>query len=439
MSKTTASHYKAFRADILHFLDDPGNALDSDNIDYIEDGILLLKSGLIEEVGPAHTLLDKLPQGCELIEYPNQLIIPGMIDTHVHYPQTDMIAAYGEQLLQWLETYTFPTEKQFTDIEHATDVAAFFLDELLRNATTTALVFATVHPESVEAFFSEAQKRRLRMISGKVLMDRNCPEYLQDTAEQGYQESRALIEKWHDVDRLAYAVTPRFAPTSSPEQLDIAAKLLDEYADLYLHTHVAENRDEVAWVQELFPKSRSYLDVYQHHKLLRPRSVLAHGIHLDDTDKQCMAKHGAALAFCPSSNLFIGSGLFDIDDARSHDIRVGLGSDVGGGNNFGLIPNLSDAYKVSQLQGNKLSAFQALYLATLSGARALYLDDKIGNFVKGKEADFIVLNFSSTPLITRRIQSCNNLHEKLFCLMMLGDDRSITATYILGNNALEGV
>ncbi len=428
--------YRAFRAAILHLLDDPGQNLEPEQADYFADGILLLKDGHVERVGEAAPLLRTLPPDCELTDYSGQLIIPGLIDTHVHYPQTDMIASYGEQLLQWLETYTFPTERQFADPEHAREVADFFLDELLRNGTTTAVVFGTVHPESVDAFFATAQKRKLRMIAGKVLMDRHCPDYLRDTPESAYQDSKALIEKWHGQGRLLYAVTPRFAPTSSDEQLAKAGQLLAEHPGVYLHTHVAENQDEIAWVRELFPDSRSYLDVYHQHGLLKPRSVLAHCIHLEDTDKACMAETGAAASFCPSSNLFIGSGLFDLQAAQAAGIRVGIGSDVGGGNHFSLLQVFNDAYKVTQLLGKKLSAYQALYLATLGGARALYLDDKIGNFLPGKEADFVVLNFKGTPLLERRLQHCSTVHEQLFALMMLGDDRSVTATYVLGERAV---
>lgn len=430
------SVYRAFRAAILHFLDEPGNELEPAHTEYFPDGILLVKNGYVEKLGAASELLAELPADCELIHFPEQLIVPGLIDTHIHYPQTDMIAAYGEQLLQWLETYTFPTESHFADKAHAREVAEFFLDELLRNGTTTALVFGTVHPESVDALFEAAEMRNVRLIAGKVLMDRNCPSYLQDTPETGYADSKALIEKWHGRGRLSYAVTPRFAPTSSREQLAKAGELLAEYPDVYMHTHVAENRDEVAWVADLFPESRSYLDVYQQHGLLRPRAVLAHCIHLDAEDRACMAETGSAAAFCPSSNLFIGSGLFDLHLTKASGIRVGLGTDVGGGNYFSLLRGINDAYKITQLLGKKLSAFQALYLATLGGAKALYLDDKIGNFAVSKEADFVVLNFKATPLIERRLKQCSGLHERLFTLLMLGDDRSVTASYLMGKAAL---
>ncbi|MEZ5478143.1 MAG: guanine deaminase [Thiolinea sp.] len=361
MTSGKSIQQQAFRAAILHLLDDPGEQLQTepDTLGYHADGLLVVEDGHVAAVGAAAELLPGLAADCELHEYPHHLIIPGLIDTHVHYPQTDMIAAYGEQLLQWLETYTFPTERGFADSEHGREVAGFFLDELLRNGTTTACVFGTVHPESVDAFFEEAEARHLRMIAGKVLMDRNCPDYLQDTPERAYSESRALIEKWHGRGRLSYAVTPRFAPTSTDAQLAKAGELLAEYPDVYLHTHVAENRDEVAWVRELFPDSRSYLDVYHQHGLVRPRSVMAHCIYLDEQDRQCMAEQGAAASFCPSSNLFIGSGLFDLHQTRAHGIRVGLGTDVSGSNHFSLLKTLDEAYKVGQLLGNKLSPFQS--------------------------------------------------------------------------------
>ena len=431
------SKLRVFRAAILHLLDDPKQSLTSDiaAVQYFSDGLLLVRDGLVEKVGPAPDLLASLPVDCEIIHFPEHLIIPGLIDTHIHYPQTDMIAAFGERLLEWLEIYTFPTESQFGDEAHAVEVAAFFLDELLRQGTTTALVFGTVHPASVNAFFKAAQARRLRMIAGKVMMDRNCPAYLQDTPDSAYADSKALIEQWHGKDRLLYAVTPRFAPTSSDAQLAKAGQLLHEYPDVYLHTHVAENQDEVAWVAELFPKSRSYLDVYHQHQLLKPRSVLAHSIYLDQDDRDCMAQTGAAAAFCPCSNLFIGSGLFNLKAMQDSGVRVGLGSDVGGGDCFSLLQATNNAYKVLQLQNQKLSAWQALYLATLGGARALYLDDKLGNFLPNKEADFVVLNGKGTPLLERRLAKAQSLHEKLFALLMLADDRSISATYILGEEA----
>ena len=427
---------KAYKASVIHFLDNPGkSASHPENIEYFENGLLVVEDGKVVKVGDYSSIFSQLNDDIEVVDFSDKLIVPGLIDTHIHYPQTDIIAAPGDQLLDWLDTFTFPAERAFNNQAVADETADFFLNELLRNGTTTALVFATVHSQSVESFFSAAQKRQLRMISGKVMMDRNCPDYLQDTPQSAYQDSKTLIEKWHGVDRLHYAVTPRFAPTSSNEQLAIAGKLLTEYDDLYLHTHVAENLAEIEWVKKLFPDSRSYLDVYHQYGLLQARSVLAHCIHLDHDDKQLMQRTGSACAFCATSNLFLGSGLFDVNDAWDYGVNVGVGTDIGGGTSFNLLQTLAESYKVTKLLGKSLSAYQALYLATLGGAKSLYLDDKLGNFAIGKEADFVVLNFDSTPLIKRRIANSSNLHEKLFPLMMLGDDRSVSAVYIMGELA----
>ncbi|WP_192981687.1 guanine deaminase [Pseudomonas sp. EggHat1] len=425
------THIKAYRAAILHSLADPAIVGVEQSYQYFEDGILLIENGKVAQVGAAAELLPKLT-GIDVQHYRDALITPGFIDTHIHYPQTGMIASYGEQLLDWLNTYTFPTEKQFEDKAHASDVAAIFLKELLRNGTTTALVFGSVHPQSVDAFFEQADKLNLRMIAGKVLMDRNAPDYLTDTAESGYAESKALIERWHGKGRLHYAVTPRFAPTSTPEQLELAGKLLGEYPDLYMHTHLSENRKEIEWVKALFPERKGYLDVYDHHKLIGPRAVFAHGVHLCDDECRRLAETGSAIAFCPTSNLFLGSGLFDLNKLETHGVRVGLGTDVGAGTSFSQLQSLNEAYKVMQLQGKKLDPFKSLYLATLGGANALYLDDKLGNFLPGKDADFVVLDYNATPLISYRMQQAKSMEERLFALTMLGDDRAVKETFAAG-------
>ncbi|WKC37151.1 guanine deaminase [Ectopseudomonas chengduensis] len=425
------TNIKAYRAAILHSLADPAVVGVEQSYEYFEDGILLIENGKVAQVGAAAELLPKLA-GVEVQHYRDALITPGFIDTHIHYPQTGMIASYGEQLLDWLNTYTFPTEQQFADKAHASDVAAIFLKELLRNGTTTALVFGSVHPQSVDAFFEQADKLNLRMIAGKVLMDRNAPDYLTDTAESGYAESKALIERWHGKGRLHYAVTPRFAPTSTPEQLELAGKLLGEYPDLYMHTHLSENRKEIEWVKALFPERKGYLDVYDHHKLIGPRAVFAHGVHLCDDECKRLAETGSAVAFCPTSNLFLGSGLFDLNKLEAHGVRVGLGTDVGAGTSFSQLQSLNEAYKVMQLQGKKLDPFKSLYLATLGGANALYLDDQLGNFLPGKDADFLVLDYNATPLISYRMQQAKSLEERLFALTMLGDDRAVKETFAAG-------
>ena len=420
----------AVRGEIVHFLADP--AADPRALEHFADGVLIVRDGHVAECGPATALLAKLPAGTPLADHRGKLILPGFVDTHVHYPQTDIIASHGEQLLEWLEKYTFPAERRFADPAHAAEVAGFFCDELLRNGTTTAAAFATVHPASVEALFEAAQQRRMRLITGKVLMDRNCPDFLRDTAETGYADSQALIERWHNRDRLLYAITPRFAPTSTPAQMALAGRLFREHPGVFLQSHLAENRAEVAWVAQLHPEARSYLDVYERAGQLGMRAVFAHCLWLDDTDRLRMAERGAAMSFCPTSNLFLGSGLFDLARARALGVRVGLGTDVGGGTSLSMLQTLNEAYKVLQLGGQSLSAASGFYLATLGGAHSLYLDDRIGNFAPGKEADFVVLDPRATPLLARRSAACTTLEERLFVLMMLGDDRAVAATYVMG-------
>ncbi len=425
---------KAYRAALLHCLADPREVGIERSHEYFEDGLLVVADGKVAQIGHAAELLPTLAAGTEVVEYPNALITPGFVDAHIHYPQTGMIASYGEQLLDWLETYTFPTERAFADKAHAGEVAEVFLDELLRNGTTTALVFGSVHKESVDAFFEACEKRNLRMIAGKVLMDRNAPDYLTDTAETGYADSKELIERWHGKGRLHYAVTPRFAPTSTPEQLALAGQLFKEYPDLYMHTHLSENRKEIEWVRELFPERQGYLDVYDHHGLIGARSVFAHGVHLCDEECRRLGETGSAVAFCPTSNLFLGSGLFDLEKVEGFGVRVGLGTDVGAGTSFSQLQSLNEAYKVMQLQGKKLDPFKSLYLATLGGARALYLDDRIGNLQPGKDADFVVLDYQATPLIDYRLRQARTLEEKLFALTILGDDRAVKETFAAGES-----
>ncbi len=427
---------KVYRGELLHFLADPAKVKLEESYQYLEDGLMIIKDGLIEKIGDAKKLLPTLDTSIEVIHYENGLIMPGFIDTHVHYPQTEMIASYGEQLLEWLENYTFPFEKQFSDFEHGKSVAEFFLTQLLEAGTTTALVFGTVHKESVEAFFTVAQQKKLRMICGKVLMDQNCPKDLSDTVESGYQDSKALIEKWHKTDRLQYAITPRFAPTCSTEQLNKAGQLLSENPSVYLHTHLSENKNEIAWVKDLFPESDGYLDVYDKSKLLGRRSVFAHGVHLHDSECQRLGETNSAIAFCPSSNLFLGSGLFNLKQAQAFDVNVGLGSDIGAGTTFSMLSTINEGYKTQQLRNDKLSPFQSFYLATLGGAASLDLEGTIGNFRKGAEADFIVLDYHATPLMDRRMRHCTNLSEKLFILSMLGDERHIKATHIMGERVV---
>ena len=329
----------------------------------------------------------ELPAGTPVAHYPGCLISPGFIDTHVHYTQTGMIGAYGAQLLDWLNRYAYPAEMRFSDRAYAATMARAFCDELVRNGTTTALVFGTVHAQSVDAFFKVAMRRGLRMVAGKAMMDRHCPDFLRDTAQSSYDDSKRLIEAWHGAGRLGYALTPRFAITSSEAQMEAAGALAKEHPTLSVHTHVAENQAEVAWVKELFPWSRSYLDVYDRYGLLRPHSVYAHCIYLDQHDRRRMQESGAAAAFSPSSNLFLGSGLFDLGEALESGVSVGMATDIGGGTSFSMLRTLAAAYQVAHLKAHVLSAMRAFYLATLSGAMALGLDEALGNFLPGKEAE----------------------------------------------------
>ena len=403
-----------------------------DQVRYVEDGIVIIHEGKIQWFGPWQEGQSQLPTDTELQHYPDQLIVPGFIDTHIHFPQTEMIGAYGEQLLEWLNTYTFPTEIQFQDASYSEKIAEFFVQELLKNGTTTALVFCTVHPESVDALFNAATTRNMRLIAGKVLMDRHAPEALTDTAETAYTDSKALIEKWHGQGRNLYAITPRFAPTSTPEQLQKAGQLKAEYPDVYVHTHLSENKNEIAWVKELFPEREGYLDVYHHYGLTGSKSVFAHCVHLEDEEWDCMHQTDSAIAFCPTSNLFLGSGLFPLKKTWDKGVKVGLGTDIGAGTSFNQLQTLNEAYKVQQLQGEKLSAFEALYHATLGGAKALSLDDRLGNFNIGKEADFVVLDLNTTALQQLRQSRAKNIEDAFFALTMLGDDRNIAATYVYG-------
>jgi guanine deaminase len=361
--------------------------------------------------------------------------MPGFIDSHIHYPQTSVIASYGEQLLDWLNNYTFPTELQFSDPDFAAVAADAFLKFLLQNGTTTAMVYTSVFAQSTHAFFSAAEKMNLRMIAGKVMMDRHAPAELLDTPASSDADCRELIELWHNNGRLQYALTPRFAPTSSPEQLAVTGQLYRDYPGIYLQTHLSENQQEIAWIKSLYPGARDYLDVYDYYGLLGPRSVFGHGIHLSDAEVVRMAQTQSGVAFCPTSNLFLGSGLLNMARLEAAGIPVSLATDIGGGTSFSQLRTLAEAYKVLQLQGQCLHPLKGFYMATLGNARALQLDHCIGNFEKGKEADFILINLGATPLQALRQSTAQSLSEKLFALMTLGDEHNIARAYIMGKLA----
>ncbi len=422
----------AWQASILHFLSDPGEGDAPASYEYYDRGLLVVEDGLVRALGPAHELAASLPLGTVVHEFEDALIVPGFVDTHTHFVQTDIVASPGRQLLDWLEHYTFPEEERFASAEHALAVAEFYLDELLRHGTTSAMVMGSVHRVSVEAFFEAALRRNLRMIAGKMLMDRNCPSTLQDTPDAGYRDTAALIERWSGTGRLDVAITPRFAITSSPLQLQRAGELARAYPRAPIQTHLAENRAEIAWVQKLFPERSSYLDVYDHYGLVREGAVFAHCLHLADEERALMAAKGAAVAFCPTSNLFLGSGLYDLRGSDTAGLKSGLATDIGGGTHFGMLPTLGSAYGVTQLRGGYLSPLRAFYLATLGGARAMGIEGSIGNFATGKEADFVVLDRKATPLLERRQARASTLAERLFPFMVFGDDRAVRQTVIMG-------
>ncbi|MCG8508593.1 MAG: guanine deaminase [Rhodospirillales bacterium] len=428
---------KAIRGSYLTFKADPFLNPVDDCLVYESDGIILIENGQIADIGPASAMIDKIADGVEVTRYEDSLIMAGFIDCHVHYPQTSIIGAFGERLINWLNKYAFVAEQAFKDPDHARSVARVFLAECLRAGTTTSSVFCTVFPQSVDMFFEEAEKLNMRMIAGKVMMDRNAPQALTDTAQRGYDESKALIEKWHGRGRLLYSLTPRYAPTSTPEQMEMTGALWKEHPDTYLQSHLSENKEEVAWVRELFPQCTGYLDVYDHYGLLGDRAIYGHGIHLSEAELQRCHETGTAIAHCPTSNLFLGSGHFNLHGAKQghRPVRVGLATDLGGGTSFSILQTLNETYKVAQMNGNALSAAQAFYLATRGTAEALCLQDKIGSLAPGMEADLVIFDLKSTPIVEYRMGYAEDIDEILFILMTMGDDRATRATYIAGEPA----
>jgi guanine deaminase len=417
------------RGRILTFKDDPAATGVAAHA-YVEDGAVLMKNGHIEAAGET---LSRVPKDAVVDDHSGCLIMAGFIDTHIHYPQTRVIGSYGAQLLDWLHNYTFLEEQKFADPAHCAEVAEFFLDELFRCGTTTALVYCTVHPESVEAFFTAAERRGARMIAGKTMMDRDAPEKLLDSAQRGYDESKALIERWRGRGRLDYAVTPRFAVTSTKAQLEAAGALAKEFPEAYVQSHLNENHAEIKLVAKLFPGSKTYLDVYDRAGLLGPRSIFGHCIHMTDGEVARMAESGSVAAFCPTSNLFLGSGLFDQARLAGAGVRIALATDVGGGTSYSMLRTAAEGYKVVQLNRLPWPPLHALYRMTLGNARALGLDDRIGSVEPGKEADLVVLDSRATPAMVHRMESAKgDLEVELFALITMGDDRAVRQTYVAG-------
>lgn len=435
---TDSSPPRIIRGRVLSFLDDPRLA-GADALNLIEDGAVLVEDGSIAAVGEAGAMRARAPDA-KVDDHSGKLVMAGFIDTHIHYPQTRVIASYGAQLLEWLQKYTFVEEQKLRDRGHADRVAHFFLDEMFRQGTTTAMVYCTVHPESVDAFFEESLRRGARMIAGKVMMDRNAPAGLTDDPQRGYDESKALIARWRGRGRLDYAVTPRFAITSTEAQLEAAGALLREHPGAYMQTHLDENHAEIAFVKALFPGTRTYLEVYERYDLLGPRSVFGHCIHLEQSEVDALAASRSIAAFCPTSNLFLGSGLFDMRRLQDAGVRVALATDVGGGTSYSMLQTANEAYKVLQMGGQSWPAIQAFYQMTLGNARALDLEDRIGAVREGLEADIIVLDSRATPAMAHRMESVDgDIAEELFILMMMGDDRAVRETYVAGRPVKSGL
>ena len=428
-----------FRGSIYHCIEENGSLKPI----YFDDGLMVVdnKSGKIIDVGNFSDLRSSWDISNNLIHFRDRLIMPGFVDTHVHYPQYKVIASYGTSLLEWLNKYTFVEEQRFSDAAYADQIANLFLDELIKNGTTSVMTFCTSFKQSVEAFFNAAENRNLRMAAGKVMMDRHAPDELCDNPDNSYSDSKELIEKWHNKGRLRYAVTPRFAPTSSSSQLNQAARLLNEYPSddqtkgVLLQTHLNENDEEIAWVNDLFPDSNSYFGVYEDHGITGNRSVFGHCIHNTEEEYQRMAKTGSKVSLCPTSNLFLGSGLFELEKLESYGIDVSLASDVGGGDSFSMFKVMNEAYKICRLNDFNLDPIKAFYLTTLGAAKVLDMNDSIGNFEVNKEADFIVIDLNATEIISQKNKIAMGVNDILFNLMTLGDDRLIDEVFILGQRA----
>jgi guanine deaminase len=418
------------RGRVMTFVSEPQGLGDTNSYRYWEDGAVTIKDGKITAVG------DFAPgsQG-EVIDHRPHLILPGFIDMHVHYVQGQMMASYAGSLLEWLNKYTFQEEQKFGQQGHAGVVASDFYDELIRHGTTTAVAYCSSHKQSVDAYFAEAERRKMLMIGGKVMMDRNAPEALCDTAHSGYEESKELIEKWHGRGRSLYAISPRFAITSTPAQMEAAAALVRENPRAYVQTHLSENEDEIRYSMELYPESVDYTGIYEDYGLLGPRTLLGHCLHLNHRETSVLAETGSVAVFCPTSNLFLGSGLFDRQRLHRAGVRIGVATDIGGGTSFSMLRTMDEAYKILQLRGDRLSPLHSFYMLTLGNARALSLEGTIGSIAPGWAADLVVLDAGATPAMRLRSSTVTSVEEELFLLQTMGDDRSVAEVYVAGAKA----
>jgi guanine deaminase len=431
-----ASEVKVLRGRVLSFIDEPQAIDDTKSYRYIEDGAVVIGGGKIIMVGAFNP---KAAAHHEVIDHRGKLILPGLIDPHIHFPQMQVIGSYAANLLEWLNTYTFVEEQRFADEAHSVRIAGRFLDELIRHGTTTAAAYCTIHPTSVDAFFAEAAKRDMLMVGGKVMMDRNAPEALRDTPQSSYDESKALLGKWHGRGRAHYAITPRFAITSTHEQMEMAEALAREHPDVHIQTHVDENLAEVAFAKELFPNLPDYLGIYERYHLLGPKTLLGHCIHLTHREVEILASTRSVAVWCPTSNLFIGSGLFDHDRLHAHGARIAVATDVGGGSSYSMLRTLDEGYKVLQLRGQRLNPLRSFYMMTLGNARAMSLEDRIGTIEAGRDADLVVLDACATPQMALRMEAVDTLANELFLLQTCGDDRAVVETYVAGKPMKSGL
>ncbi|TDH38605.1 guanine deaminase [Pseudohoeflea suaedae] len=423
---------KILRGRLLSFVSRPADRADTASYFYEEDGALLIAEGRIASCGTFQDIRGEAADDIEVIDHRPHLIMPGFIDPHIHFPQMQVVSSYAASLLEWLNTYTFVEEQRFAGREHAERFAGLFFDELLRHGTTTASAFCSVHPASADAFFETACQRKLMMIGGKVMMDRNAPGKLTDTPESSYEDTKKLISRWHGRGRSLVAITPRFAITSTPEQLEMAQTLAGEFPDLHIQTHLSENDAEIELTMKLYPEAKDYTDIYAHYGLLGRKTLLGHAIHLSDREMGAIAEAGSIAVHCPTSNLFLGSGLFDLKRIDAHNVRVAVATDIGGGTSYSMLRTLDEAYKIQQLQKNRLSPIESFWWATRGNAEALGLEKRIGTLAAGTDADLIVLDSGSTPTMAIRKETVGSLEEELFLLQTMGDDRSIREVYVAG-------
>ncbi|XUY26079.1 guanine deaminase [Agrobacterium sp. rho-8.1] len=429
------------RGRILSFNRAPNAIDDTESYLYIEDGGLLIEDGKISAIGAYADIHAQAPEGVNETDHRPHLIVPGLIDMHLHFPQMQVIGSYAANLLEWLETYTFPEECRFVESAHAQRIATHFYDELVRHGTTTAVAYCSVHKTSADAFFAEAMKRNMLMVGGKVMMDRNAPQGLLDTPQLGYDETRQVIADWHGKGRNHVAITPRFAITSTPQQMEAAQALAQEFPDLFIQTHLSENLDEIKYTCELYPDAIDYTDIYVRYGLMGDKTLLGHAIHLSDREADVLSETGAVAVHCPTSNLFIGSGLFPMKklQRREKPVRIAVATDIGGGSSYSMLRTMDEAYKIQQLLGERLNPLESWYLMTRGNAEALSMVDKIGTLEIGTDADMTVLNASATPAMALKMEVVRSLPEELFLMLTMGDDRTVTETYISGTAAKSSI